>query len=93
MRWVAMLDRLTCRQGGFGLCSACAASKLASDWSRRDCARKGRRSVLSGLNHRDDHAGRIEAAPDSGLTDLDTALPRIINAHRDWGRERAATIP
>jgi hypothetical protein len=47
----------------------------------------------SGLNHRNDPAGRVEVAPDSRLTDLDAALPRIFYTHGERGRKRASAIP
>lgn len=86
-----MLDRLTVPTGASAFVPPVL---LPFVWSGEIAlVKRGRRSVLSGLNHRDDHAGRIEAASDPGLTDLAAALPCIINAHREWGRERAATIP
>jgi hypothetical protein len=47
----------------------------------------------SGLNHRDNPAGRVEMAPDSRLADLDAALPGIVYAHGERGRKCASAIP
>jgi|UPI00039C903E hypothetical protein len=50
-------------------------------------------TILSrGSSHRDDHAVRVEMAPDSRLTDLGAALSRIFYAHGNWSRQRATAL-
>lgn len=70
-----------------------ADQNLPPQYLRRLCRDDGHMDERSGLNHRDDPAGRVEVAPDSRLTYLDAALPRIVYAHGERGRKRASAIP
>lgn len=45
------------------------------------------------LDYCDDPAGRIEATPDSRLTDLDAVLTGIVYADGERGRQRPVAVP